>query len=150
VVGGSGFFQHGHTYIGHATACAAALAVQQTIKEDNLLPNVLARGEQLRASLRSVFANHPNVGDVRGRGLFVGVELVADRVTKQPLDAARHTHSRVKSEAMTRGLLVYPMGGTVDGRQGDHILIAPPFISTSDDIDRIVERLIPAIDAALA
>ncbi|MFL9877166.1 aspartate aminotransferase family protein [Herbaspirillum rhizosphaerae] len=150
VVGGSGFFQHGHTYIGHATACAAALAVQKTIKEEQLLPNVLARGEQLRATLRSAFANHPHVGDVRGRGLFVGVELVADRDSKQPLDPVKRTHSRVKSEAMARGLLVYPMGGTVDGRQGDHILIAPPFISTAADIDRIVERLVPAVDAALA
>jgi len=150
VVGGSGFFQHGHTYIGHATACAAALAVQKTIKDEQLLPNVLARGEQLRATLRSAFANHPHVGDVRGRGLFVGVELVADRDSKQPLDPVKRTHSRVKSEAMARGLLVYPMGGTVDGRQGDHILIAPPFISTAADIDRIVERLVPAVDAALA
>lgn len=149
VVGGSGFFQHGHTYIGHATACAAALAVQQTIREEQLLLNVQARGEQLRARLREVFAHHPNVGDVRGRGLFVGVELVADRDSKQPLDPARRTHSRVKSEAMQRGLLVYPMGGTVDGRQGDHILIAPPFISTAADIDAMVERLAPAIDAAL-
>ncbi|WP_034299225.1 aspartate aminotransferase family protein [Herbaspirillum sp. RV1423] len=150
VVGGSGFFQHGHTYIGHATACAAALAVQQTIREEQLLLNVQARGEQLRARLRDVFANHPNVGDVRGRGLFVGVELVAERDRKQPLDPARRTHSRVKSEAMQRGLLVYPMGGTVDGRQGDHILIAPPFISTAADIDAVVERLVPAVDAALA
>jgi adenosylmethionine-8-amino-7-oxononanoate aminotransferase len=150
VVGGSGFFQHGHTYIGHATACAAALAVQQTIREEQLLLNVQARGEQLRARLREVFANHPNVGDVRGRGLFVGVELVADRDSKQPLDPSRRTHSRVKSEAMQRGLLVYPMGGTVDGRQGDHILIAPPFISTAADIDAMVERLVPAVDAALA
>ena len=149
VVGGSGFFQHGHTYIGHATACAAALAVQQTIREEQLLLNVQARGEQLRARLREVFAHHPNVGDVRGRGLFVGVELVADRDSKQPLDPARRTHCRVKSEAMQRGLLVYPMGGTVDGRQGDHILIAPPFISTAADIDAMVERLAPAIDAAL-
>jgi adenosylmethionine-8-amino-7-oxononanoate aminotransferase len=150
VVGGSGFFQHGHTYIGHATACAAALAVQQTIREEQLLLNVQARGEQLRARLREVFANHPHVGDVRGRGLFVGVELVADRDSKQPLDPARRTHSRVKSEAMQRGLLVYPMGGTVDGRQGDHILMAPPFISTAADIDAMVERLVPALDAALA
>ena len=150
VVGGSGFFQHGHTYIGHATACAAALAVQQTIREEQLLLNVQARGAQLRARLREVFANHPNVGDVRGRGLFVGVELVADRDSKQPLDPARRTHSRVKSEAMQRGLLVYPMGGTVDGRQGDHILMAPPFISTAADIDAMVERLVPAVDAALA
>ena len=150
VVGGSGFFQHGHTYIGHATACAAALAVQQTIREEQLLQYVQARGDHLRARLREVFANHPNVGDVRGRGLFVGVELVADRDSKQPLDPARRTHSRVKSEAMQRGLLVYPMGGTVDGRQGDHILIAPPFISTAADIDAMVERLVPAVDAALA
>jgi len=124
--------------------------VQQTIREEQLLLNVQARGEQLRARLREVFANHPNVGDVRGRGLFVGVELVADRDSKQPLDPSRRTHSRVKSEAMQCGLLVYPMGGTVDGRQGDHILIAPPFISTAADIDAMVERLVPAVDAALA
>ncbi|WP_155521021.1 aminotransferase class III-fold pyridoxal phosphate-dependent enzyme, partial [Ralstonia solanacearum] len=147
---GSGFFQHGHTYIGHATACAAALEVQKVIAEERLLANVLARGEQLRAALRERFAAHPHVGDVRGRGLFVGVELVADRATKAPLSPARKTHARVRTEAMQRGLMVYPMGGTIDGQRGDHILLAPPFIATAQDIDAIVERLGDAVEAATA
>ncbi|RLK45388.1 aspartate aminotransferase family protein [Cupriavidus plantarum] len=149
IVGGSGFFQHGHTYIGHATACAAALAVQRTIAGEGLLENVRARGEQLRARLREVLGAHPHVGDVRGRGLFVGVEFVADRETKATLDPARKVHAKVKSTAMQNGLLIYPMGGTVDGVHGDHVLFAPPFISTAQDIDRIVERFAATVDAVL-
>lgn len=149
IVGGSGFFQHGHTYIGHATACAAALAVQRTIAEDNLLANVLARGEQLRARLREALDDHPNLGDIRGRGLFVGVEFVADRDSKATLDPALKTHARLKSAAMQNGLLVYPMGGTVDGVHGDHVLFAPPFICTPQDIDRIVERFAAAVQTVL-
>ncbi|TDF64078.1 aspartate aminotransferase family protein [Cupriavidus sp. L7L] len=149
IVGGSGFFQHGHTYIGHATACAAALAVQRTIAEDRLLANVLARGEQLRARLREALGEHPNLGDVRGRGLFVGVEFVADRDSKATLDPALKTHARLKSAAMRNGLLVYPMGGTVDGVRGDHVLFAPPFICTGQDIDNIVERFAAAVRAVL-
>jgi len=148
ITAGSGFFQHGHTYIGHATACAAALAVQQTIQDEDLLSNVLARGEQLRAALRQALAEHPHVGDVRGRGLFVGVELVAERDTKAAIDPVLRTHAKVKAEAMSRGLLVYPMGGTIDGKSGDHILLAPPFICTAADIDEIVGRLVAAITAA--
>ena len=157
VVNGSGFFQHGHTYIGHATACAAALAVQRTIAEDRLLDNVLARGEQLRARLRETLGDHPNVGDIRGRGLFVGVEFVADRETKATLDPALKMHARLKSTAMQNGLLIYPMGGTVDGVRGDHVLFAPPFICSAQDIDRIVERfaelvqgVMPATHSAVA
>jgi adenosylmethionine-8-amino-7-oxononanoate aminotransferase len=149
IVGGSGFFQHGHTYIGHATACAAALAVQRTIAEEGLLANVLARGEQLRARLRERLGEHPNVGDVRGRGLFVGVEFVADRASKATLDPAQKTHARLKAAAMQQGLLVYPMGGTVDGVHGDHVLFAPPFICTEADIERIVERFTQAVEAVL-
>ncbi|MCY1254090.1 putative aminotransferase [compost metagenome] len=149
IVGGSGFFQHGHTYIGHATACAAALAVQRTIAEDNLLANVLARGEQLRARLREALGDHPNLGDIRGRGLFVGVEFVADRDSKATLDPALKTHARLKAAAVQNGLLVYPMGGTVDGVHGDHVLFAPPFICTPQDIDRIVERFAAAVQAVL-
>ena len=150
IVDGSGFFQHGHTYLGHATACAAALEVQRVIAEEKLLDNVKARGEQLRASLREHYGAHPHVGDVRGRGLFVGVELVRDRDTKATFDPARKLHAAVKREAMQRGLMVYPMGGTIDGVHGDHILVAPPFICTAQQIDTIVERLSGAIDAALA
>ncbi|AEI81038.1 adenosylmethionine-8-amino-7-oxononanoate aminotransferase [Cupriavidus necator N-1] len=149
IVGGSGFFQHGHTYIGHATACAAALAVQRTIAEDNLLANVLARGEQLRARLREALGDHPNLGDIRGRGLIVGVEFVADRDSKATLDPALKTHARLKAAAVQNGLLVYPMGGTVDGVHGDHVLFAPPFICTPQDIDRIVERFAAAVQAVL-
>ncbi|KGB91863.1 aspartate aminotransferase family protein [Burkholderia cepacia] len=150
IVDGSGFFQHGHTYLGHATACAAALEVQRVIAEEKLLDNVKARGEQLRASLREHYGAHPHVGDVRGRGLFVGVELVRDRDTKATFDPALKLHAVVKREAMQRGLMVYPMGGTIDGVHGDHILVAPPFVCTAQQIDTIVERLSGAIGAALA
>ncbi|KVQ43863.1 hypothetical protein WT21_21860 [Burkholderia territorii] len=150
IVDGSGFFQHGHTYLGHATACAAALEVQRVIAEEKLLDNVKARGEQLRATLRDRYGAHPHVGDVRGRGLFVGVELVRDRDSKATFDPALKLHAAVKREAMQRGLMVYPMGGTIDGVHGDHILVAPPFVCTAQQIDTIVERLSGAIDAALA
>ncbi|WP_186098678.1 aspartate aminotransferase family protein [Burkholderia gladioli] len=150
IVGGTGFFQHGHTYIGHATACAAALEVQRVIAEEGLLDKVRERGEQLRAQLRERFADHQAVGDVRGRGLFVGVEFVADRGTKQPFDPSLRLHAALRREAMARGLMVYPMGGTVDGRQGDHVLLAPPFICSAEQIDIIVERLAQSLDAALA
>jgi adenosylmethionine-8-amino-7-oxononanoate aminotransferase len=149
IVGGSGFFQHGHTYIGHATACAAALEVQRVIAEENLLQNVRERGEQLRSLLRERYAQHPYVGDVRGRGLFVGVELVRDRTTQQPFDPSLKLHAAIKREAFQRGLMVYPMGGTVDGKRGDHVLLAPPFICTARDIETVVGRLAEAIDGAL-
>ena len=147
---GSGFFQHGHTYLGHAVACAAALAVQQVIERDGLLQKVQRGAQVLQALLAEKFANHPQVGEVRGRGYFWGVELVAERAGKTPFDPARRLHARVKSEAFARGLLVYPMGGTVDGRYGDHILLAPPFIVTDDELALIVERLAQAVDAAIA
>jgi adenosylmethionine-8-amino-7-oxononanoate aminotransferase len=148
VAGGSGVFQHGHTYIGHPLACAAALTVQRIVRRDNLLQNVRERGTQLMQGLRERFAGHPHVGDIRGRGLFQGIELVEERDTKQPFDAKRKIHARVKAEAMARGLMVYPMGGTLDGSIGDHVLLAPPFIAGEDTIAAIVERLGDAIDAA--
>lgn len=147
---GSGFFQHGHTYLGHATACAASLAVQQVIKRDNLLARVRAQGEGLRQRLHQALGDHPHVGDIRGRGLFMGVELVRDRASKATFDPALSLHARIKREAMARGLMVYPMGGTIDGRQGDHVLLAPPFIITDDELDQLTERLAGAIDAAIA
>jgi adenosylmethionine-8-amino-7-oxononanoate aminotransferase len=147
---GSGFFQHGHTYLGHPVACAAALAVQQVIERDGLLARVVRQGAGLEARLRERLGEHPHVGDIRGRGLFHGVELVADRASKAPFDPSRQLHARIKREAMARGLMVYPMGGTVDGRQGDHVLLAPPFIVEDDHLDVIATRLRDAIDAALA
>ncbi|HEY9539694.1 MAG TPA: aspartate aminotransferase family protein [Kiloniellaceae bacterium] len=147
---GSGFFQHGHTYMGHPMAAAAGLAVQETIRRDNLLANVVKRGDELERSLVERLGNHHHVGDIRGRGLFRGVELVADRATKQVFDPEKKINAKVKREAMARGLMVYPMGGTVDGQRGDHVLLAPPFIVESQQIQQIVERLGDAIDAAIA
>jgi adenosylmethionine-8-amino-7-oxononanoate aminotransferase len=147
---GSGFFQHGHTYIGHPVASAAALAVQQVIQRDHLLEAVRALGTRLDATLRESFAAHRNVGDIRGRGLFMAIELVQDRATKQPFDPALRLHAPIKAEAMARGLMVYPMGGTIDGRSGDHVLLAPPFITTPAQIDEIVGRLAESVDTALA
>lgn len=147
---GSGFFQHGHTYMGHPMAAAAALAVQNVIRRDGLLANAKAMGVDLGNRLRERFADHRHVGDLRGRGLFRGLELVIDRATKQPFDPAIRLHARIKQEAMSRGLMVYPMGGTIDGRHGDHVLLAPPFIVNHADIEVIVERLGAAIDAAIA
>lgn len=145
IVAGSGFFQHGHTYMGHATACAASLAVQRVIERDQLLDNVLARGEQLRGELRQALAAHPNVGDVRGRGLFVGVEFVKDKESKEVLDPALQVHVKLKKQGMANGLMMYPMGGTIDGVHGNHALLAPPFISTPEDISEIVARFSDAV-----
>jgi len=145
---GSGAFSHSHTYTGHPLACAASLAVQRVIRRDNLLENVRDQGGYLMRRLQERFGNHPYVGDVRGRGLFQGVEIVADRASKEPFDPARRVHARIKQEAMARGLMVYPMGGTMDGNRGDHVLLAPPFIIDRPAIDAVVERLGDAIDAA--
>lgn len=147
---GSGMFQHGHTYLGHPVACAAALAVQKVIKRDGLLQQVQARGATLQSLLQSQFGHHPHVGDIRGRGLFWGIELVADRSSKQWFDASLKLHARVKREAMAQGLMVYPMAGTVDGKNGDHILLAPPYISSVNDLSEIVTRLGVAVDTAIA
>jgi adenosylmethionine-8-amino-7-oxononanoate aminotransferase len=147
---GSGAFQHGHTYIGHAMACAAALAVQQVLRRDGLLQRVQRQGAGLRERLQSAFAQHPHVGDIRGRGLFQAIELVADRSTKAPFDPALKLHARVKAQAMAEGLMVYPMGGTIDGQHGDHVLLAPPFIVDDAALDAIVQRLALAIGTSIA
>jgi adenosylmethionine-8-amino-7-oxononanoate aminotransferase len=146
---GSGLFQHGHTYIGHPMAAAAALAVQQVIQRDDLLAAVRRKGEHLRSVLDARLGRHPHVGDIRGRGLFVGLELVADRAAKTPFDPALQLHAAVKAKAMANGLLCYPMGGTIDGRLGDHVLLAPPFIASEDELDQIVDRLATSLDAAV-
>jgi adenosylmethionine-8-amino-7-oxononanoate aminotransferase len=147
---GSGGFQHGHTYIGHPMAAAAALAVQDVIRRDRFLANVNEMGARLERRLAERFGQHPFVGDIRGRGLFRALELVSDRASKRPFDPALKLHARVKREAMARGLMVYPMGGTVDGVAGDHVLLAPPFIVKPSEVDMIVERLGDSLEAAIA
>ncbi len=150
IASGSGFFQHGFTYIGHPTACAAGLAVQRTIEGEGLLDRVRERGATLRARLEARFGNHRHIGDIRGRGLFLGLELVAERASRAPFDPARRVFARVRAEAMARGLMCYPAGGTIDGTRGDHVLLAPPYIVENDQLDAIVERLGEAVDAATA
>ncbi|MEM6487537.1 MAG: aspartate aminotransferase family protein [Pseudomonadota bacterium] len=149
IEGGTGFFQHGHTYIGHPTACAAGLAVMRQIEERDLLADVRARGDALQAALEAAFGQHPHVGDIRGRGLFRGVEIVADRETKTPFNPAMGVAAKLKKAAFARGLMVYPMAGTLDGRHGDHVLMAPPFILEEAQIPEIVEPLAAALDGVL-
>lgn len=145
---GSGFFQHGHTYIGHALACAASLKVQQIIERDNLLDHIVKMGDLLKTTLKQQLEGHPLVGDIRGRGLFVGIELVQDRKTKAPFSSEHAIHARVKRLAFEDGLLCYPMGGTIDGKSGDHILLAPPYIVSDSQIDEIAGKLSAAIQQA--
>lgn len=146
---GSGFFQHGHTYIGHATACAAALAVQKAVEQRGLLERVVRQGDRLHTRLVERLGQHPNVGDIRGRGLFRGIELVTDRAGKTPFAPELKVHARFKKQAMAEGLMCYPMGGTLDGQRGDHILLAPPFIIDDGHVEEIVEKLSLTLDAVL-
>lgn len=146
---GSGFFQHGHTFMGHALAASAALATLQVIRDNNLLANVQIRGASLQAKLKAALGEHAHVGDIRGRGMFIGVEFVSNRETKEPFDANLKTHQKIKAQAMHEGLLCYAMGGTVDGKQGDHVLIAPPYTLDASHEDEIVTKLSNAINAAL-
>ncbi len=138
---GSGFFQHGHTYVGHPVACAAGVAVLNAIIGRGLINDVRARSDQLFAALQAKFGQHPHIGDIRGRGLFIGLEIVKDRDTKTPLDPALKAAANFKKLALEAGLACYPMSGTRDGKLGDHVMLAPPFITTQDQINEIVEKL---------
>ncbi|MFA3917642.1 aspartate aminotransferase family protein [Ruegeria hyattellae] len=149
IADGSGFFQHGHTYIGHPVATAAGHAVLSEMLERDLMPQVQERGTQLDAALRDRLGQNPHVGDIRGRGLFRGVELVQDRADKTPFDPALGTAGKLKAAAMAQGLICYPMPGTRDGRQGDHVLLAPPFVMAESDAGLIADRLSAAIDQVL-
>ncbi|MEP1442391.1 MAG: aspartate aminotransferase family protein [Hyphomicrobiales bacterium] len=147
---GSGSFQHGHTYLGHPTAAAASLAVLNEIMDRDLLSNVKAKGAALHAALDAEFGQNPHIGDIRGRGLFRGLEFVADRETKTPFAPELKIAPRLKAAAMQEGLMCYPMAGTIDGKKGDHVLIAPPFIMDDAHVDELVGKLSKAVDAVLA
>jgi adenosylmethionine-8-amino-7-oxononanoate aminotransferase len=149
IASGTGSFNHGHTYMGHAVGCAAALAVQQVIKADNLLSNVQSQGLVLEKLLTERFGRHPRIGDIRGRGLFRAIEIVEDRPSKKPFASTLKLHARIKQQAMAEGLICYPGGGTADGESGDHVLIAPPFNVTRPQIEEIVAKLASALDGAL-
>ena len=149
IEGGTGFFQHGHTYIGHPTAAAAGLAVVNALLGRGLIPRVVEQGEKLHQKLTERFGQHPNTGDLRGRGLFRGIEIVADRETKAPFDPARGLAAKIKKAAFEAGLICYPMSGTIDGRSGDHILLAPPFIIEDAQLDELTDKLDAAIGAVI-
>lgn len=149
IAGGSGSFQHGHTYHGHPLAAAAGGAVVRAIIERGLIDQVNVRGQYFEAALHDKFAQHPHIGDLRGRGLFRGIELVEDRATKQPFAAEKKVNTRIKKAAMDQGLICYPAGGTVDGKRGDHILLAPPYIISEAQIDELVGKLDRAISAVI-
>jgi adenosylmethionine-8-amino-7-oxononanoate aminotransferase len=146
VADGSGFFQHGHTYLAHPVACAAAGAVLERLVDDRVLDHVPVAGAHLRMRLEEALGSHPHVGDIRGRGLFLGIELVAERDGKVPFPAERKVHAQVKRAAFEAGLICYPMGGTADGVDGDHVLLAPPFTLTETECDHLVEKLVVALD----
>lgn len=146
---GSGALKHGQTYNAHPVGCAAALAVQKVIREQDLLGRAKEAGAGLMQRLTTRFGNHPYIGDIRGRGLLVAMELVSDRQSKAPFDPALAMHQSAKADAFDRGLLIYPSGGTIDGRNGDHILLAPPYNVTDDELDLIVELLSETVDAVL-
>ena len=139
--GGTGFFQHGHTYMGHPVACAAGLAVVQAIIDRDLLKSVKQRSAQLLNELKNQFNTHLNVGDIRGRGLFIGLELVKDRDTKKPFDPSLKIAANIKRSAFEAGLICYPMSGTRDGKWGDHILLAPPFVIDEKQVIELVEKV---------
>jgi len=149
IVTGSGSFQHGHTYSGHPVACAAALAVQQAIRDRGLLGRVRLLGAKLGALLEERFGGHANVGDIRGRGLLWALELVADRKSKAPFDPSRRMHARLKQQALENGLLCYPMGGTIDGQRGDHVLIAPPYVVEESHLHELVDKLAASLEQVL-
>ena len=146
---GSGFFQHGHTYIGHPTAAACGLAVVGEILNRDLVARVREQGDKLAARLVDRFGQHPHVGDLRGRGLFRGIELVADRGTKEPFDPSMGVAGKIKKAAFAEGLVCYPMSGTIDGQRGDHILLAPPFIIEDGQLDELTDKLAGAIAAVI-
>ena len=144
---GSGFFQHGHTYMGHPVACAAALAVLKAILNRKLLSSIKSKSNQLFNCLETQLGHHPNIGDIRGRGLFIGIEIVKNIETKKPFDPNLKVAASIKHAAFEAGLICYPMSGTRDGKWGDHILLAPPFIINENQIIELVNKLSIAIES---
>lgn len=149
VTDGSGFFQHGHTYLGHPVATAVGHAVLSEMLDKDLISSVHERSERLQSSLWEQFGQHPHVGDIRGRGFFQGVEFVQDRDTRKPFDPQLNIAAMLKKAAFDEGLVCYPMPGTRDGIHGDHVLLAPPFVATDNELDDALQRLSGAVERTL-
>ncbi len=146
---GTGFFQHGHTYLGHPIAAAAANAVLDRLVNDKLVESVSKKGQYLKNKLNECFHDHPNIGDIRGRGLFIGIEIVQDKQSKNAFDPSMNIAGMIKKHAFSEGLICYPAQGTIDGRAGDHILLAPAFIISDAEIEMLVEKLDTTIQQTL-
>ena len=146
IANGSGFFQHGHTYLGHPVACAASFSVLSKLVNENFPSQVREKGQYLQKNLELHLGQNQFVGDIRGRGLFRGIELVKNRSTKEPFPKNLNIAGKIKKQALDIGLICYPMQGTVDGSKGDHILIAPPFIINENQINEISTKLKSTID----
>ncbi len=122
-------------------AAAAANAVLDRLTKDGLVERSKMIGERLKTALHAQFDDHPHVGDIRGRGLFIGLEIVADRDSKDPFDPNQKIHAQLKQAALDLGLMIYPGNGTKDGISGDHILLAPPFIISEDQMGELIDKL---------
>lgn len=149
IIKGSGNLWNGHTYMSHAIACAGALAVLNVIEEDQLLGAVRSQGAKFEKMLRTTFENHPNIGDIRGRGLFWGLEIVADKKTKQPFPAELNLAGKIKSDILENGMLSYPSQGCIDGISGDHILLAPPYTVSDGELDTIIKITLSSLQTQL-
>jgi adenosylmethionine-8-amino-7-oxononanoate aminotransferase len=150
LLNGRGYLMLGHTYMSHPVTCAAALAVQNIIHRDNLLENVRSTGAYLKQRLITTFGDHPNIGDIRGRGLLLGLELVVDKQSKKPFDREKQLWKEIQTCAMNHGLMCYPNQGTVDGKSGDHILLAPPYIINEKECDELVSKLEMTLNELIA
>jgi adenosylmethionine-8-amino-7-oxononanoate aminotransferase len=150
IVAAQGTILTGHTYSGHTAACAAGLAVQRIIERESLVARVRARGDTLQRELRQALARFEEVGDVRGRGYLIGIELVRDRATKEPFPAERGLSQAIGRRAFEEGLIVYPCAGNVGGVKGDTIIIAPPYNASEAELAELIEKLTGAIARTLA
>jgi len=140
----------GHTFSAHTACCAAGVAVQTIIKRDGLIQRVRDNGPKLMQMVRDALHGIDAVGDIRGRGYFIGIEFVADRQTKEPFPAALLLFARIRQTAFDDGLICYPVGGNVDGVNGDIVIIAPPYNASDDELAEIVDKFGNAARKALA
>ena len=149
IVAEHGTILTGHTYSGHTAACAAGLAVQRIIEREDQLTRVAAGGCSLKSTLQAALGRFEEVGDVRGRGYFLGIELVRDRVTKQPFPAQRAISHEIGRRAFENGLICYPCAGNVGDGTGDTIIIAPPFNATDAELSELVDKLVKSVGQVL-
>ncbi|KAI1184907.1 putative aminotransferase [Nemania serpens] len=144
---GSSYFVHSHTYQAHAMSCAASLAVQKVLRRDSLVARCADKGQWLQKELKSTFSKCKYVGDIRGRGLFWGMEFVKDKAAKEPFEPALRFTWKMVDEAFRRGLSIYPGAGTADGARGDHVIIAPPYNMTDEEFEVMMKLLKETYDA---